>query len=52
MLGRQSLSANMVPDTFSLPEETQRHAQIYERKLATLEELKESLLHVAFSGTL
>ncbi len=36
----------------SLREETQRLAHIYEQKLATLEALKKSLLHQAFSGEL
>jgi type I restriction enzyme S subunit len=35
-----------------LREETQRLAQIYERKLAALAELKKSLLHQAFTGEL
>ena len=33
-------------------EETQRHASLYQRKLAALDELKRSLLHQAFSGAL
>lgn len=36
----------------SLAAETQRLAQLYERKLAALAELKKSLLHAAFSGQL
>jgi type I restriction enzyme, S subunit len=32
--------------------ETQRLAHLYERKIAALNELKKSLLHQAFSGTL
>lgn len=36
----------------SLREETQRLATLYERKLATLEALKKSLLHQAFTGNL
>ena len=32
--------------------ETQRLARLYERKLATLEALKKSLLNQAFSGEL
>jgi type I restriction enzyme S subunit len=36
----------------SLHLETQRLAQIYERKLVTLDALKKSLLHCAFSGQL
>ena len=35
-----------------LHEETQRLATIYERKLAALDDLKKSLLHLAFSGQL
>ena len=35
-----------------LTEETQRLAQLYERKLAALEALKKSLLHQAFTGAL
>ena len=35
-----------------LTEETQRLARVYERKLAALEALKESLLHQAFTGQL
>jgi type I restriction enzyme, S subunit len=36
----------------TLAEETRRLESIYERKLATLEELKKSLLHQAFTGEL
>jgi type I restriction enzyme S subunit len=36
----------------ALSEETQRLTRLYERKLATLEELKKSLLHQAFNGEL
>ncbi|GAB6112472.1 restriction endonuclease subunit S [Desulfomicrobium salsuginis] len=36
----------------ALSEETQRLAHIYERKLAALDALKQSLLHQAFSGQL
>jgi type I restriction enzyme S subunit len=36
----------------SLREETQRLANLYERKLAALEGLKKSLLHLAFTGNL
>jgi len=36
----------------SLREETQQLATLYQRKVATLEELKKSLLHQAFSGRL
>jgi hypothetical protein len=35
-----------------LRDETQRLANLYERKLATLEALKKSLLHQAFTGEL
>jgi type I restriction enzyme S subunit len=35
-----------------LREETERLASIYEQKLATLELLKKSLLHQAFTGQL
>lgn len=35
-----------------LESETQRPESIYQRKLAALEELKQSLLHQAFSGQL
>lgn len=35
-----------------LREETQRLADLYERKLAALEALKKSLLHQAFTGGL
>ena len=36
----------------SLEEETQRLARLYERKLAALEALEKSLLHLAFTGEL
>lgn len=36
----------------SLQEETQRLEAIYQQKLASLDELKKSLLHQAFSGNL
>lgn len=36
----------------SLHEETQRLESIYQRKLAAIDELKQSLLHQAFSGAL
>ena len=36
----------------ALSDQTQRLTRIYERKLATLEELKKSLLHQAFKGEL
>ncbi len=35
-----------------LQEESQRLTQLYERKLAALEELKKSLLQQAFNGEL
>jgi type I restriction enzyme S subunit len=42
-----------IADTLdALSEETQRLARIYERKLAALAELKNSLLHQAFTGEL
>jgi type I restriction enzyme S subunit len=36
----------------ALSEESQRLASLYERKLATLAALKQSLLHQAFTGNL
>jgi type I restriction enzyme S subunit len=36
----------------SLQEQTQRLAALYQQKLATLDQLKKSLLHQAFSGQL
>jgi type I restriction enzyme S subunit len=36
----------------ALSDQTQRLTRIYQRKLATLEELKKSLLHQAFNGEL
>ncbi|MDQ5917687.1 MAG: type restriction enzyme subunit, partial [Pseudomonadota bacterium] len=36
----------------SLTDETQRLESLYQRKLAALDELKQSLLHQAFSGQL
>ncbi len=36
----------------AVSEETQRLASLYQRKLETLDELKKSLLHQAFSGAL
>ena len=36
----------------ALEEETQRLASLYERKLAALAALKQSLLHQAFTGNL
>jgi len=44
--------ASIVEGLESLSEETQRLASIYERKLTSLEALKKSLLHQAFSGKL
>jgi type I restriction enzyme S subunit len=42
----------IVRDLDSLQEETQRLESIYQRKLEALDELKQSLLHQAFSGNL
>ena len=42
----------LVKELDDLREETQRHTRLYERKLAALEELKQSLLHQAFNGEL
>jgi type I restriction enzyme S subunit len=36
----------------ALTDEIQRLTRLYERKLASLEELKKSLLHQAFNGEL
>ena len=36
----------------ALHEETQRLEYLYQRKLAALDELKKSLLHLAFTGAL
>lgn len=44
--------AKIVASIKSLQEETQRLSAIYSRKLAALEELKQALLHRAFSGEL
>ena len=44
--------AKIVESVESLQEETQRLARLYERKLAALEALKQSLLHQAFTGAL
>ena len=44
--------AKIVESLESLQEETQRLASIYQRKLAALEALKKSLLHLAFTGQL
>jgi len=43
---------SIVQEIDDLHEETQRLASIYQQKLAALDELKKSLLHQAFSGTL
>jgi len=48
LLEQQSIAENME----SFRAETQRLTQIYECKLAVLEELKKSLLHQAFNGEL
>lgn len=46
-------SQGRITDKFqSLRDNTQRLATVYERKLAALDELKQSLLHQAFSGNL
>jgi type I restriction enzyme S subunit len=42
----------LVKELDDLREETQRLTRLYERKLAALEELKQSLLHQAFNGEL
>ena len=42
----------IVKEIDNLHQETQRLADVYERKLAALDELKKSLLHQAFSGAL
>ena len=47
-----ALQESIVSILDSLLAETQRLASIYERKLASLDELKKSLLHQAFSGQL
>ena len=44
--------ATIVERIESLQEETQRLESLYQRKLAALDELKQSLLHQAFSGQL
>jgi len=46
------LQARIVESLEYLEKEIQRLTKIYERKLATLEELKKSILHRAFSGEL
>ena len=47
-----SEQARIVDRLETLNSETQRLASIYQRKLAALDELKQSLLHQAFSGQL
>jgi len=47
-----SVQKILVEKLESLSEETQRLTTLYERKLATLDTLKKSLLHQAFSGQL
>ena len=47
-----SEQAHIVDRLETLNSETQRLATIYQRKLAALDELKQSLLHQAFSGQL
>lgn len=44
--------ATIVERIESLQEETQRLESLYQRKLAALDELKQSLLHQAFNGSL
>ena len=44
--------ARIVLSIEKLQEESQRLTQLYERKLAALEELKKSLLQQAFNGEL
>lgn len=44
--------ASIVASVESLQEETQRLESLYQRKLAALDELKQSLLHQVFSGEL
>jgi len=48
-LNEQQQTAELLDTLFA---ETERLAEIYERKLAALDELKKSLLHQAFSGAL
>jgi len=48
-LDRQKAIVDEVDD---LHEETQRFESLYQRKLAALDALKQSLLHQAFSGAL
>lgn len=43
---------SIIDTLLAIEEETQRLESIYERKLAALDELKQSLLHQAFSGLL
>jgi type I restriction enzyme S subunit len=47
-----AVQKSIVEQLDSLTTETQRLATIYERKLAALDDLKKSLLHLAFSGQL
>lgn len=47
-----NLQAAIVETANDLRKETQRLESLYQRKLATLDELKQSLLHQAFSGQL
>lgn len=42
----------IVGEIEAIAEETQRLASLYRQKLTTLDELKKSLLHQAFSGAL
>ncbi len=42
----------IVKNLDAIREETQRLESLYQRKLAALDELKQSLLHQAFSGQL
>ena len=47
------LQQSMIADRLEqFSEETQRLEALYQRKLEALDELKQSLLHQAFSGTL
>lgn len=52
MLPPTEVQATIVKKADALREETDRLAQLYERKLAALEALKKSLLHQAFTGKL
>jgi type I restriction enzyme S subunit len=49
---RLNEQSKIVTHLNTLREETQRLATLYERKVAALDELKESLLHQAFTGEL